>query len=752
MKDFFALPPEILNRVNVGSDKYLTTLPIEEFEVFKENGQGLYMWVSLSQYKLIHKKIEEESRIKFGQYGSDALMGSTPQVTIDGYSWLTEPRVIIWVKKLNKAQIKKFESAKKLEIDKVRKTLISSGVEIYKDGDGKETYKTTASRILEVVNSFLYSTEKNLQSFEPRKRQLEYIAKAKKSRIADGSDIFLLAAIMRYGKNFSWLRLNKELMDEGYVPKNSVFLVLTSKPKVFSSIKEDIQNHINFHKWEYFELKDVKDRKNVKVNPNVPTVIAVSTQLVYNKLKGRETRKFLKSLPYEDVFIDECHSGTNTENFQTLLGDINTTHQTWASGTPIKTFVTGGFTNKNSYFYGYIDQQTDKENDLLLGIPNDSVTLETYIPLVPDKIKNNPLYHEDEQFSITKLLAVGKDGKFLYDGDVEYFILAIFGKGKAKFSPYRTVSRLNHTVWLLPHSVDVATAFCKLLKKLVGDTYEIVNATGDNETEITAVENAVQKPKSITITIGRFVEGVTVKPWTGAFVLSDTKSPERYFQFIFRVASPDEGKTEAYVFDFSPQRTFEMTFEMAKSHAVVNGEKDISKVVKRWLDCNNIYCADEESPEFRSVDVRDIMNEINNGDYRAQSLKSTARNWVDFERLREFKDKFAGLNIKNTPKVSKDFIDNKMGGGKNYNLSGRANSKPTTKKEVDELKKAIENVAGIVSSLPYLSDLYEVETVSALFETIDEDVFVDMTSVPLSLGKLLVDKEIINEFEVNFYL
>ena len=50
--------------------------------------------------------------------------------------------------------------------------------------------------------------------------------------------------------------------------------------------------------------------------------------------------------------------------------------------------------------------------------------------------------------------------------------------------------------------------------------------------------------KTITLTCGKLTTGVTVKPWTGIFMLRNLKSPETYFQAAFRVQSPWEVKDE----------------------------------------------------------------------------------------------------------------------------------------------------------------------------------------------------------------
>ena len=70
--------------------------------------------------------------------------------------------------------------------------------------------------------------------------------------------------------------------------------------------------------------------------------------------------------------------------------------------------------------------------------------------------------------------------------------------------------------------------------------------------------------KTITLSCGKLTTGVTIRPWTGVFMLRNLKSPETYFQTAFRVQSPwevmdDNGnkrimKQECYVFDFALDR------------------------------------------------------------------------------------------------------------------------------------------------------------------------------------------------------
>ncbi len=76
------------------------------------------------------------------------------------------------------------------------------------------------------------------------------------------------------------------------------------------------------------------------------------------------------------------------------------------------------------------------------------------------------------------------------------------------------------------------------------------------------------KTKMITLSCGKLTTGVSVKPWSGIFMLRNSSSSGTYFQAAFRVQtpwtvrnpdglSPDKVeilKQECYVFDFAPNR------------------------------------------------------------------------------------------------------------------------------------------------------------------------------------------------------
>jgi site-specific DNA-methyltransferase (adenine-specific) len=99
----------------------------------------------------------------------------------------------------------------------------------------------------------------------------------------------------------------------------------------------------------------------------------------------------------------------------------------------------------------------------------------------------------------------------------------------------------------------------------------------------------------ITLSCGKLTTGVTVKPWTGMFMLRNCSSPETYFQAAFRVQSPwtvrnPDGKSpneeqiikeECYVFDFAPDRALQQITDYSCRLSV--NESDPEKRVEEFI-------------------------------------------------------------------------------------------------------------------------------------------------------------------------
>ena len=168
------------------------------------------------------------------------------------------------------------------------------------------------------------------------------------------------------------------------------------------------------------------------------------------------------------------------------------------------------------------------------------------------------------------------------------------------YSDVRMLSILTHTLWFLP---NVASCFAmrNLLKEkqnVFFHDYKINVCAGTQAgvglQAVGPVRKSMADPmesKTITLSCGKLTTGVTVKPWTGIFMLRNLSSPETYFQAAFRVQSPwtvkdDNGnsiilKQECYVFDFALDRALRQISDYSCRLNVneSNPEKKVSEFI-----------------------------------------------------------------------------------------------------------------------------------------------------------------------------
>ena len=118
-------------------------------EVFSRFGQGLYAWVTESQYKLTVLNPTNLHPIKFGQYGTNAKGGSLPQETIESYTGTTNDSIVIlWATRFSDEQIKNIGTAYSVE-QLVSPTLGQKS----KSGKSTEVFDTNIQLIEDSVNS-----------------------------------------------------------------------------------------------------------------------------------------------------------------------------------------------------------------------------------------------------------------------------------------------------------------------------------------------------------------------------------------------------------------------------------------------------------------------------------------------------------------------------------------------------------------------------------------------------------------------
>jgi hypothetical protein len=148
----------------------------------------------------------------------------------------------------------------------------------------------------------------------------------------------------------------------------------------------------------------------------------------------------------------------------------------------------------------------------------------------------------------------------------------------------------------------------------------------------TMTDNPLES-KTITLSCGKLTTGVTVRPWTGIFMLRNSSSPETYFQAAFRVQSPwaiknpdskspnkeEIIKEECYVFDFAPNRTLRQIQEYSINLNI--NESNPEKKVEEFIHFLPVLAYDGSS-----------MHQLNAGEVLDMAMSGTtatllARRW-----------------------------------------------------------------------------------------------------------------------------
>ena len=200
------------------------------------------------------------------------------------------------------------------------------------------------------------------------------------------------------------------------------------------------------------------------------------------------------------------------------------------------------------------------------------------------------------------------------------------GQDKRPPMPYsdtRLLNVLSHTLWFLPN-VASCFAMANLLAQKQNAFYHdyAINVCAGTKAGIgldalAPVQHSMGDPlktKTITLSCGKLTTGVTVKPWTGVFMLRNLKSPETYFQTAFRVQSPweitDETgnrqimKQECYVFDFALDRALRQISDYSCRLDV--NEANPEKKVAEFINFLPVLAYDGST--MRQISAQDVLD------------------------------------------------------------------------------------------------------------------------------------------------
>ena len=423
------------------------------------------------------------------------------------------------------------------------------------------------------------------------KKTREYFARFEKDNPGKPPR-FLWNAKMRFGKTFTSYEFAKA---QGY----KRILVLTFKPAVENSWREDLESHKDFEGWQFISRETELDYEHADKNRPIVCFGSFQDYLGKNEMGGVKARnEWVHEVNWDLVVFDEYHFGAWRDSARELFeeedkreqndnmdsvaqiidesfeqGDtdflpITTGAYLFLSGTPFRAIANGEFIEEQIFNWTYSDEQRAKErwNPTDGRNPYESLprmVLMTY--QMPDQIREIASGGEFDEFDLNEFFAAkgnGKDAEFKHASEVQKWLDLLRGgfaettvdmlkmgakKPPMPYSDSRLKNILNHTVWFMP-SVASCHAMANVLAQRQNVFYHdyTVNVCAGADAGIGLealgpVRASMADPlesKTITLSCGKLTTGVTVKPWTGILMLRNLKSPETYFQAAFRVQSP----------------------------------------------------------------------------------------------------------------------------------------------------------------------------------------------------------------------
>lgn len=420
-----------------------------------------------------------------------------------------------------------------------------------------------------------------------RPEQREAIEKTKK-QFKKGNQM-LWNAKMRFGKTLSALQVVKDM-------DFSRTLILTHRPVVDSGWFEDFGKI-------FYDSPDFAygSRNNGESHASLETRAKLGRcKYVYfasmQDLRGSELvgGNFDKNdevfaTAWDCIIVDEAHEGTQTELGKAVIQELTKadTKILRLSGTPFN--LLDNFKEDEIYTWDYVMEQRAKTSwdSIHFGDPNPYASLPTMNIYTYDLGRLlHEFVDEDVAFNFREFFRVNESGNFIHEKDVKAFLNLITKEDKDSCYPfaneeYRNIFR--HTLWMLPGVKEARALSVMLQSHPVFQHFKVMNVAGDgnedeeNKDALAAVEEAIGKDpdatRTITLSCGRLTTGVSVKAWTGVFMLSGSynTAASSYMQTIFRVQTPatinGRVKEQCYVFDFAPDRTLKVIAETAKISA-----------------------------------------------------------------------------------------------------------------------------------------------------------------------------------------
>ena len=308
-----------------------------------------------------------------------------------------------------------------------------------------EWYRCTVKDVehaVEAVRDRRGSITQRTQSFTMRPEQQtavektrEYFAQFRKDNPGKPPR-FLWNAKMRFGKTFTSYEFAKA---DGY----KRVLILTFKPAVADSWREDLETHKDFEGWQFISRDTELTYETADKSRPIVCFGSFQDFLGKNDVGGIKAKnEWVHEINWDLVIFDEYHFGAwrdtarelfeaedtkeqkdNISNVAEIVGDnfaqgnddflpITTSGYLFLSGTPFRAIANGEFIEEQIFNWTYADEQKAKENwrgpgaNPYAALPR--VVLMTY--QMPDQIREIASGGEFNEFDLNEFFAAEGTG------------------------------------------------------------------------------------------------------------------------------------------------------------------------------------------------------------------------------------------------------------------------------------------------------------------------------------------------------
>jgi len=558
-------------------------------------------------------------------------------------------------------------------------------------------------------------------------------------------------AKMRFGKTLCALRVAKEM---GAVRT----IIVTHRPVVDASWFEDFGK--TFHdspEWHYGSHNKGESFASLQrlAGQGKKYVYFASMQDMRGskEVGGKfDKNNEIFSTTWDLVIVDEAHEGTQTELGKAVLEQLisKNTKILRLSGTPFN--LLDDHKEEEVFTWDYVMEQKAKIDWEInhLGDTNPYASLPAIHIYTYDLGRLMSEYSDEEKaFNFREFFRTREDGSFVHERDIDHFLTLLTTDDEESLYPYSNDSFrqiFRHTLWILP-GVKAAKALSrKLAKHPVFGLFNVVNVAGDGDEEeesrdaLELVNKAIgsdpDQSYTITLSCGRLTTGVSVKPWTGVFMMAGAYSTSAagYMQTIFRVQTPythnGRMKTDCYAFDFAPDRTLRVLAETAKvSHKAGKQTEDDRKLLGDFLNFCPIIAIDGGQMKQYKVETmlaqlkraqieKVVQDGFENGAlYNDELLKLTDVELKEFDDLKGIIGKTKAMPKSGDIDINRQGLTNEQYEEKEQlEKKKKKDLTPEEKKRLDELKakgdqrrEAISILRGISIRMPLM--LYGAEMV-----------------------------------------